>query len=205
MLCKNPHNWNAGLYTATMNLPIMIVAGLFGAQFMSQSYGFNSLQSSMISMMIFIGTIVGSSVFGILSDFLKERRRPMIAAAMISLILFCVILFGPSCGYFTYLIFFFLLGFTTAAQIIGYPVTQELNPRSLSGSALGFISVMIMGLPILFQPLCGYLMDVHERNDGVYTLGDYRLGLSVLSVGFVISILTAYCLPESYGVKIDEI
>lgn len=204
-LCKNCHNWNAGFYTATMNLPIMIMAGLFGAQFMTQGYGFNPLQASMISMMIFIGTIVGSTILGSLSDYLKERRRPMMLAALVSLILFCFILFGPRCDYFTYLLLFFLLGFSTAAQIIGYPVTQELNPRALSGSALGFISVMIMGLPILLQPLSGYLMDLHGSNNGVYTLHDYRLGLSILCLGFVVSFLNAYCLPESYGVKINEI
>lgn len=204
-LCKNRHNWNAGFYTATMNLPIMIVAGLFGAQFMAQSYGFNPLQASMISMMIFIGTIVGSSVLGILSDYLKARRRPMMFAALLSFILFSLILFGPRCGYLTYLLLFFFLGFTTAAQIIGYPVTQELNPRSLSGSALGFISVMIMGLPILLQPLSGYLMGLRGNNGGVYTLHDYRLGLSLLCLGFVVSFFNAYFLPESYGVKIDKL
>jgi MFS family permease len=205
ILCRNRHNWHTGFFIATMNLPIMLLAGLFGTQFLSQSYGFTYLQGSTISMMIFIGTIVGSTLTGILSDVLHRRRLPMMICAVISFLLFGFILFGPPQSYLAELMLFFALGLFTAAQIIGYPVTQELNPRSLSGSALGFISVIIMGLPVILQPLTGYLMDWHSHGQNTYSLNDYRCGLTILMAGFVISIFNVLCLPESYGVKTNEI
>lgn len=202
----NKANWLAGGYTTTMNLPIMLLAGLFGTQFMVQSFGFSALQGSTISMMIFIGTIVGSTVIGWWSDYVKKRRMPMIIFAWLSLALFLFVLYGPQCSYFGYVVVFFLLGFTTAAQIIGYPVTRELNPSSLSGSALGFISVIIMGLPALLQPLTGYLMGFHHSSGFLnYTLADYRRGLIILVIGFVISIFTAWKIQESYGASVDEV
>ncbi len=205
ILSRNASNWHAGFYIATMNLPIMLLAGLFGTQFLSQSYGFTYLQASTISMMIFIGTIVGSTATGILSDTLKRRRLPMLVFAILSLILFAFILFGPAQSYLVELILFFILGFLTAAQIIGYPVIQELNPRSLSGSALGLISVIIMGLPVILQPMTGYLMDWHSGGQTVYHLSDYRCGLSILIIGFIVSLINVFFLPESYGAKVDEI
>jgi predicted MFS family arabinose efflux permease len=205
-IIHNSANWLTAFFIATMNLPIMLLAGLFGTQFMVQSYGFSQIEGSSISMMIFIGTIVGSTLVGWWSDLARSRRRPMLLFAWLSLAIFLFILYGPRCGMWGYIVLFFLLGLTTAAQIIGYPVTRELNPSSLSGSSLGFISVIIMGLPVLLQPLTGYLMGFgHPDGFLNYNLNDYRRGLVILVIGFVISIVTAWKVQESYGVKVDEI
>lgn len=204
-ITRNKANWLTGFYITTMNLPIMLLAGLFGTQFMSQGFGFTNLQGSTISMMIFIGTIAGSTLIGWWSDILGKRRLPMLLFAWLSLAIFLIILYGPKGSYEFYIILFFLLGLTTAAQIIGYPVTRELNPGSLSGSALGFISVIIMGLPAILQPLTGYLMGfTHASGFTGYTLEDYRRGLVILVAGFIISIISAWKLQESYGVYTAE-
>lgn len=205
IIIKNKHNWLNSLYVATMNLPIMILAGLFGTNFMAQGYGFNTLKASTISMMIFIGTIVGSTILGWLSDYFKERRRLMRICAWISLFLFAFILFGTKLSYQGYLLVFFLLGLITAAQVISYPVAQELNPRRLSGATLGFVSVFIMAIPMVLQPLTGWIMDlVHQGPVGAYQLRDYQYGLSILLLGFIVSIICAYLLPETYGMTVDE-
>lgn len=202
ILVKNPHNWLIGLYIALMNLPIMLLGGLFGSHFMQQGHGFSATEAATINMMIFIGTIVGSTVVGLVSDFLQQRRLPMIAAAIISLVIFLVILYAHQLSYASYIALFFLLGFFTAAQILGYPATQASNPGKIVGSALGFISVIIMTAPTLLQPLTGWLMGLagDHKVAGVmqYSLISYQYALQVLVVGFVISIFCAYKLPETY-------
>ncbi|MDO8954301.1 MAG: MFS transporter [Gammaproteobacteria bacterium] len=208
LMVKNKNNWLAGMFICTMNLPIMILAGLFGSQFMEQGYGFDAIRSSTISMMIFIGTIIGSSVFGFLSDYMRNRRIPMIATAILSFIIFAIIMYGPHFCYMAYILLFLGLGFFTGSQIIGYPVTQESNRAVLVGSALGFVSVLIMGLPALLQPLTGWLMQIDwngqmQNGAAVYSLADYQHGLLVLLVGFIISIVCAWALPETYGHKIE--
>lgn len=203
LLMKNKHNWLTGFYVCMMNLPIILLAGLFGTQYMQYGHGFTQVQGSTISMMIFIGTIVGSTAFGFISDWMKSRRQPMLWSAVLSMALFLAIMYSRNWSYLAYVAAFFLLGFITAAQIIGYPVTRECNSNILVGSALGFISVIIMGLPSILQPITGFLMDwgsLHQGSGGsVYTLADYNRGLSVLIVGFVISIVCAWALPETYG------
>ncbi|ODN43610.1 MFS transporter [Piscirickettsia litoralis] len=202
ILVKNPHNWLIGLYIALMNLPIMLLGGLFGSHFMQQGHGFSATEAATINMMIFIGTIVGSTVVGFVSDFLRQRRLPMIVSAVISLVIFLVILYAHGLSYSSYIGLFFLLGFFTAAQILGYPAAQASNPGKIVGSALGFVSVIIMTAPTLLQPLTGWLMGLagDHKVDGVmqYSLISYQYALQVLVVGFVISIFCAYKLPETY-------
>lgn len=209
IIVKNPMNWLIGVYICTMNLPIMILAGLFGTQYMIQARGFSNIDASSISMMIFIGTIFGSTFFGYFSDKIGARRKPMIITAIISLALFLFIVYGPSFGFVTYLVLFFVLGFITAGQVIGYPAAQESNPNELLGSALGFISIIILGTPGLLQPLVGYLMSIEwggKVSHGVmiYSIHAYDVGLLVLVVGFVISILCAFLMRETFGEKNDN-
>lgn len=206
-MLSNPYNWLAGLYICMMNLPIMLLAGLFGTQWMVQSHHLTNLQGSNVSMMIFIGTILGSTVFGFLSDLWRSRRKPMLVTAVISLVNFAAMLYLPPQGYWTDLILSLSLGFFTGAQIIGYPVVRETNASENIGTALGFVSVIIMGLPAIFQPLVGLLMNLNwqgQVSQGIrlYSTHDYTLGLSLLSIGFLISIFCAWRLPETYGQKI---
>jgi MFS family permease len=208
-MMKNKYNWLSGMYIASMNLPIMILAGLFGTQYLVQADGFTVEHASSASMMIFIGTIVGSSVFGFLTDRLKQHRMPMLVSAVLAFILFVVIIYLPHLTYETAVILFFLLGLITAAQIIGYPVARETNPQHRVGSAMGFISVMIMGAAGLLQPVVGWALKIGWDGkvlDGVhqYTVSDYRHALWVLVLGFVVSIYCAWRLPETYAKELSK-
>jgi len=198
MIVKNRLNWLVAFYICMMNLPIMLLAGLFGEQYLIGSRGFSAQNAATISMMIFIGFIVGSTFFGYLTDAIKRRKVLMVYSAIFSLLLFCVILYWPVLHVGQALLLFFLLGLLTAAQIIGYPVTRESNPSMIVGQALGFISVIIMGLPGLLQPLVGYIMDAggHLHH---FAATDYKRGLSIMVVGFVTSIICGLLLPETYG------
>jgi MFS family permease len=207
LIVRNVHNWWAGLYIATMNLPIMLLAGLFGTQTMQQTAGLTQSQGATVSMMVFIGTIVGSTVFGFATDWLKSRRIPMILAAVVSFLIFAVIMYVPALSYWDEIVLFFLLGLITAAQIIGYAVTRECNADSMVGSALGFVSVLIMALPTVLQPLMGWVLSdawAGQVKDGVnwYPLVAYHHALMILLIGFVVSILCACALPETYGRKV---
>ena len=200
----NVYNWLAGLYIATMNLPIMLLAGLFGTQTMQQTAGLTQSQGATVSMMIFVGTIVGSTLFGFMTDMMKSRRAPMLIAAWLSLITFVVIMYVPHLSYLEELVLFFVLGLLTAAQIIGYAVARECNPESLVGSALGFVSVLIMALPTVLQPLMGWLLNVEWAGKMVqgikwYPLIAYHHALMIILIGFVVSIACVWWLPETYG------
>ncbi len=202
---KNKNNWLAGLYTSTMNLPIMILAGLFGTQLVQQETGATELHASWASTMIFIGTIFGSLVFGLASDGFKSRKQPMLWAAVLSIIEIVYIIYTPHLSANAYILLFFIMGFITSAQILGYPVIREVNPGVMVGAALGFISVLIMVLPTFLQPLTGWLLqkDWHSVyvDGGVpfYTVIEYNRIFWVIACGFVVSILCVFFLPETYG------
>lgn len=199
----NKQNGLGGIYTCLLNLPIILLGELWGVMYLTQIHHLLKTQASLVATMIFIGTILGSPFVGWLSDKLGKRRLPMIVGAVLSLLTLLCIMFLPNLNFFTLLILFLLLGIFTSAQIISYPLIAESNPRHLTGTSTGLASILIMGGGAVFQPLFGWLMELHwdqTLNHGiaVYSPSNYLYGLSIMPIAFVVSIIAACLLRETY-------
>lgn len=199
----NKQNGLGGLYTCLLNLPIILLGELWGIMYLTQVHHLLKTQASLVATMIFVGTILGSPFVGWLSDTIGKRRLPMIAGALLSLLILLCIMFLPGLNFFTLLLLFLLLGIFTSTQIISYPLIAESNPRHLTGTSTGLASILIMGGGAVFQPLFGWLMDLHwdqTLNQGVaiYSPSNYLYGLAIMPIAFVVSIIAACLLRETY-------
>lgn len=202
---SNRQNWLAGVYTSMMNLPIFLLGAMWGSLFLMQAHGLTHAQSTNVTAMIFVGTIIGSPVIGWLSDRLARRKLPMIICAVISLAAILTIMYSPHITQLTGMLLFLALGFFTSAQIISYPVIAESNPPALTGTASGLASTLIMAGGTS-QPFFGWLMGLHWDHtmvDGVpvYAASDYHLALSIMPIAFVIALLVMFGLRETLGVR----
>ncbi len=199
----NKQNGLGGIYTCLLNLPIILLGELWGVMYLTQVHHLLRTQASLVATMIFVGTILGSPFVGWLSDTIGKRRLPMIVGALLSLLVLLGIMFLPNLDFFTLLILFLLLGIFTSAQIISYPLIAESNPRHLTGTSTGLASILIMGGGAVFQPLFGWLMDLHwdqTLNQGIamYSPSNYLYGLAIMPIAFVVSIVAACLLRETH-------
>ncbi|MCZ6914267.1 MAG: MFS transporter [Rickettsia endosymbiont of Ixodes persulcatus] len=199
----NKQNGLGGIYTCLLNLPIILLGELWGIMYLTQVHHLLKTQASLVATMIFVGTILGSPFVGWLSDTIGKRRLPMIAGALLSLLILLCIMFLPGLNFFTLLILFLLLGIFTSTQIISYPLIAESNPRHLTGTSTGLASILIMGGGAVFQPLFGWLMDLHwdqmlNRGVAIYSPSNYLYGLAIMPIAFVVSIIAACLLRETY-------
>lgn len=200
---QNKQNTLAGIYTCLLNLPIILLGALWGTLYLTQVHQLEKTQASMVAMMIFLGTILGSPLVGWFSDFIARRRLPMIIGAVLSLLVLLIIMFTSELNFYSLLILFLLLGFFTSTQIISYPLIAESNPRHLTGTSTSLASILIMGGGAVFQPLFGWLIDLHWNHtflQGVpyYSISNYHYGMAILPIAFMVSLLAACCLRETY-------
>ena len=205
-ILRNRQNWFGGCYTSFLNLPILVLGALWGTQYLTQANGFSRTQASLINAMLFIGTIIGAPIAGWISDAVRKRKIPMIIGAFISLLLALCIRYLHAPSFATMLILFLALGIFTSAQIISYPIITESNPLALTGSALGFASVLIMGGGAVFQPLMGWLLDLHwdgsKINDvPLYSITDYHFAFMLFPLMFVISLLFSFLIRETNAIE----
>jgi len=201
-------NWLAGIYTCLLNAPIFLLGAIWGTAYLTQVHNLPREQAAWINSMLFLGTIVGSPIVGWLSDRIRQRRLPMIAGAIVSLAVSLVLLYTPILTPTDLLILFFILGFTTSTQVLSYPIVAEQNPKALTATSVSVISFCCVASGAVFQPLFGWLMDLHW--DGsmtgqvpLYAGADYHLGLLIIPIGFAVGLIAALLIRETNAKAVD--
>lgn len=202
LAAKNKQNWLAGLYIGLLNLAVLLLGAMWGTTYLKiVNPDFSESTFTGIIGMIFIGTIIGSPLSGLLSDKLKSRKKVMIGGGVLSLIVMLLIIFPftSSAGFF-YILFLFL-GLITAAQSIGYPVIAESNNEKVLGTANGLSAVVLMGIGAIGQPLFGQLVAVFGGGTGAsveQVQSAFQTSIWVMPIAFVVAIVCAFLLRETF-------
>lgn len=205
LVLRNPQNWFAGFYTSFMNLPLMLLGGLWGNLYLTTVHHINEMQASYITSMLFFGTIIGCPTIGWLSDRLSLRRLPMIIFATLAVPPMLGIIYLSPLSVPKLLLLFFALGLFTAAQTISYPLISESNDKSITSSAMGLASALIMGAPAVFEPIYGWLMDKNWDgaldNSGahIYSSHAYYYPMFLLFCILFIGLLSSLFVKETYA------
>ncbi len=189
-------NWFCGLYTCLLNVPLVLLGALWGNMFLEQSFHFSHFQATNIISMIFLGTIVGSPLVGYISDYIGQKRLPMIIGALFTGVVSLFIIYSSSISYDYAIFLFFILGLFSSSQILGYPAAVEGNSKKLSGMTSSIVSFVTMSGYIIFQPFFGLLMDLNEKPTSisgvlVYSTNDYHNALLIIPVSLLIAIMVS--------------
>jgi MFS family permease len=198
---RNPQNWLAGIYASLINLPVFWLGAFKGVDYLSQVDHLKNSQAQVINGLLFIGLIVGSPLFGYLSGRLRRRKLPMVAGAVGSIVILSAIMWSGLHSESALSALFFLLGVVISSQVIAYPLVVEINPLSLTGTAEGVASVLIMlgGLTIsvmklLLQHSGDYVL---KQTNTFYSLADWHLAFIGLMGAFVLALCCAFLTKET--------
>ena len=203
----NPQNWFAGIYTSFLNLSIFIVGGLLGSLYLRQVYHFSQTQAATISMMVFVGTIIGSPLVGRISDELRDRRTPMIIGALLATIVMLLVIYPMHLSYSYFIVAFLLLGLFTSTQVLTYPFVAENNLKAVTSTAVGLSSMLIMAGGAVFQPLSGWLLQYHwlhtyRHHVPFYHFNDFEEALWILPTAFAMAFVASLLISESNSRKV---
>jgi len=198
----NPQNWLAGLYTGLINLPIFILGALWGIPYLSNVHGMTETQASSIAGMLFIGSMIGCPLVGMLSDKLGSKKILMLLGAIISFGIAAWVIFSHTSNVYELLILFCLLGMITSTQILSYPLVAAGNPKMVSSTAISVISMMCLGGGAIAQPLFGKILSWNwngAMRDGtpVYAVSGYQHAAELLLVSFALGFILALWIRES--------
>jgi MFS family permease len=193
----------AGLYTSLMNLPIAVLGAAMGKLYLMQRLGATQAEASWVNGMLFFGAMLGGPLFGFFSDKLGRRLFPMKLGALFSLLTVLCILYAPvSAGLMAVL--FFLLGLVTAAQVISYVLVAESSLPVMVATALSVVSLFTQGGYLVYQNIfskilvkCGGVELI--GGTPVYPLASYQTAALILPAAFLISLLLAFGLKETFA------
>ena len=125
----------------------------------------------------------------------------MSLGSITSIAIMVLIMFLPHPSELTLTTLFFLLGLASSSQVLGYPLITESSPKELTGTSMGIAAVIIMGLPMLFQPLSGLLLDLNwqgtmQNGAPLYSHANYIIAFALFPIGFALSFLSTYLIKE---------
>ncbi|MDA8561779.1 MFS transporter [Gammaproteobacteria bacterium] len=203
LVILNPQNWYGGIYTALMNLPVFLLGALWGIHYLMQAHNLTLMQGSYATTLFFVGIILGSPFFGWMSDHIGRRVLPMMLGAVLSLSVMLILLFLPNLSFVSILFLFFLVGFITSSQVLSYPTVAELNPTSLTSTAVSIVSTVIMLSGVIFQPLFGLAMQWHWDHkviDGapIYSSSDMLNAMLIMPIAFVVALIVTCLIKETF-------
>lgn len=196
---SNTQNWFAGLYTACLNLPIMVLCALWGASYLHVVQHLPKIVSSNTVSLIFVGSILGCPLMGWLSDSMARRKPLMIVGVLATLLTLVPLFLGIVLSETTLGIIFFALGFFTSTQVISYPLIAESNSIRNTGVATGIASVIVMGGGGVGQVLFGLLIQQHAGIGAeYYSAPDFQFAMGMFPVAIVVALIAILLIHETY-------
>jgi len=193
-------NWAAGIFASLLNLPIFLLGSLIGSLYLMQVYGYHAITASFINSMLYWGMLLGCPFFGLISDNLHSRKKPMLFGSIITFIAICYLI-NNHCSFSILLALFFIIGFGSSSQILSYPMVAERNPQHQVASGEGIAATLIMSGGAIFQPLLGWLIELNWNgnmldNTPLYSLSDYHCSFWLMPIAIVVALAVLLPLRE---------
>ncbi len=200
----NKQLWLIGAYISFVAMPIYTLSSLWGVPFMMARYQLNDTTAASAISFIFLGGILGASLWGALSDYLKRRIPFLCIAAFTPAILLIIIIYYPFNHFIIPCMLLFAFGFFNSAYLPAYAVICERMKPTQTATALGMVNMISTFVVMVSLPLLGRLLDVFwsgKMNAGVrvYQLADYQISMTVIVVLIAISLCFLYFIKETHG------
>jgi len=186
-VASNSQTWLCALIGFGMAATMLGFGGLWGVPWLSNVYGYSTLEAAGIISMLFAGWAVFSPLAGWASDRMGRRNPIVMAGSIIALAAFSIVIFYTPENTGILMAMIFLTGVGGCAMTASFSSVKELNSLEYSSTALGLMNMFIVGSGAVMQPLIGWLLDLNWTGtmiDGarVYDENAYMLAFSSLLV-----------------------
>ncbi len=199
---KQKQNWLTGFFICFINLPLSVLGALFGISYLVRVYAFSDIGSAGAVAMLFLGVIIGSPIFGAISDRMKRRKPPMLFGAVLGFVLMLLLLYVTDIHPVFLHLLFLGVGIASASQVVGYPIIAESNKPKLSATATSFAVLIIAGVGYgITLPIVGKILDLNLAEQviedwQISNLAFFRAFL-VIPLGLFLAFILALLIKET--------
>lgn len=194
--------WIVGIMGLCLYMPLSVLASVWGPSFIHRAYDVSQQSASDINAMIFLGWAIGGPLIGMLSDYSHRRKLWLFWGSACSAGLAAVFLYVklPIIALYPLLLVF---GICNSVEVLVFAVARESFAPKIGGTVLALVNMFVMVSGMIFQPLTGSILQdlghgIQSTDHTIYPAGDYRLALSVIVIGLVLSAILSLTIKESY-------
>ena len=156
---KSRELWFIALYAGLMVATVVnAFSELFDVVFLQYTYQLTAIKAASISSSIFIGIAVGGPSHGVISAFLGSKKRWMIIANILTIVIFGTIVLLPAALSVSSLyVLYFCLGFFISSMLLAFSVVNDIFPSQMQGTVLAIVNMVIGLCGAFFQRFIGHL------------------------------------------------
>jgi len=186
-VASNLQTWLCALIGFGMAAIMLGFGGLWGVPWLSNVYGYSTVEAAGIISMLFAGWAVFSPLAGWASDRMGRRNPILTVGSIITLVAFSIVIFYTPENTYLLMAIIFITGVGGCAMTACFSSVKELNSLEYSSTALGLMNMFVVGSGAVMQPLIGWLLDMNWSGtmiDGarVYSENAYTFAFSSLLV-----------------------
>ncbi len=191
----NHQVWCNALFVGFSFSVVTVFGALWAVPFMAAKLGCSIQVASRVCAVYFIGTGISCPLFGILANYVINRKKLIISACLITALFLLILLYLPTQSYSLSMFLIFMIGVSCGAYILSYSISNELAPPSMQSTLTGFTNTLAVLSALILQPAVGYLLD-YFNHTGLYIVEDYQKALLVIPCSLLIACFLVLFLPE---------
>ncbi|MFA6301708.1 MAG: MFS transporter [Legionella sp.] len=209
IIFTNPQSWLNCLFVGLLYSPTASFGEQWGASFLSLNQGISIEVAGHEIGMMFIGLAIGCPVLGFISDRIKSRLLIMRSSTVVCFVMFTLIVYGnllPGHEYLNptvYTVLLFIYGFANSGIVSSYALASEINPRRLTGIALGVANMASVIVGASMIPIVGFILDMLwngsiVNNMYIYDVSEYQIAFAALPIGLIVAFVITYFQKETF-------
>ena len=197
---RNPRLW-----------PLFLVAmGVYGSYstfflnwlvvYLMQTYGIAREHAATFALASALGSIIGTTALGFISDRIQSRRIPIVTSTAITTLCFLLMTFwnGAQAPLWAFWPLSFIIGFNIGAMPVTFATVRDVSAPDLRGMSAGLVNMGAFVGAAVVQPLFGYILDrgwTGEMSGGIrhYPPEAYQnammLVCALIALGFIGALL----------------
>jgi len=199
---KNPQIWLNGVIGGLLMAPTMVFPELWGKLYLQTVHHLDQTEASRVVTMVFLGWAVGGPLAGFFSDWIKQRRSPIIVGGLLATISLLAFLYYPGLTLTQMKILLFFVGVTSSVEVICFAIGRENCPTYLAGTALAFTNFLVVCF-VATQWVIAKILDFTW--DGtiidqvkIYSVDNYQTAMLVLPAATLLAFLFSFFLKETH-------
>lgn len=201
MVLGRAQNWLVGVYASLVNLPVYMLGALWGIPYLMHVDHYSNTASASIVGMLFLGSMVGAPMAGVVADKVGSKKGLMFLGAALAFAITAVIIFFHIKSEALFLVLFFILGLVTSVEVLAYPLVAEGNSKMVTSTSISVVSIMFMVGGLVIQPLFGRILSIGWsgkvfHGTPVYSASGYQMAAEMLLVAFFIAFLLVFGVKE---------
>ncbi|MEM1576482.1 MAG: MFS transporter [Archaeoglobaceae archaeon] len=176
---------------------VMGYQGLWGGPYLIDVYGMTKGAAGTILTLVGVGTIIGSILFGKISDSIGLKKMILILGGLgFTIAWLPLVLFTSTLDISLVCLISFLVGFFSSTGPVAYAIIKELFPLRMTGLSMSVVNVFPFFGAAIFQTVMGYLMDSVGKVDSIYPAEAYQLSFEFCLIASIISVLCVVFVKE---------